>query len=106
MTGPEKLGIQLSVVTMVFGNVSSVFRYVTCSVLCLENLVWGLYYIRRIVFHATLAYSPESNCHFSILYETCVSIICIINRIRQESRNDIIYEKTDLCCNVPLYQQH
>jgi hypothetical protein len=39
MTGPDKLVIQLSVVTMVFGNVSSVFRCVTCSVLCLDNLV-------------------------------------------------------------------
>jgi len=35
----KKLVIQLSVVTMVFENVSRVFRCVTCSGLCLDNPV-------------------------------------------------------------------
>ena len=39
MTEPEKLVIKLSVVTMIFGNVSSVFRCASCSRLCLDNPV-------------------------------------------------------------------
>ena len=38
-TTRKKLVIQLSVVTMVFGNVSGVFRCVTCSGVCVDNPV-------------------------------------------------------------------
>jgi hypothetical protein len=100
MTKPAKLVIQLSVVTMVFGNVSSVFRCASCSGLCLDNPVWRLGYIRRLVFHTTLAYPLWSNCHVSIPYKMCVSIICIISLIRQETRNDIIYETIMLTCTI------
>jgi hypothetical protein len=39
MTEPDKLVIQLSVITMIFGNVSRVFRCAACSGLCLDNPV-------------------------------------------------------------------
>jgi len=56
MTRPEKLVIQLSVITMVFGNVSSVFRCITCTGFCLNNPIWHLCYICRLVFYTTLSY--------------------------------------------------
>jgi len=56
MTRPEKLVNQLSVVTMVFGNMSSVFKCITCTVLCIDNPVWRFCYICRLVFLTALSY--------------------------------------------------
>jgi len=58
MTRPEKLVIQLSVVTMVFGNVSNVFRCITCTALCLNILsdVYATYVGLFSILHCPIHY--------------------------------------------------
>jgi hypothetical protein len=49
--------IILTVVTMVFENMSSVFKCITCTVLCIDNPVWRLCYICRLVLRTTAVLS-------------------------------------------------
>jgi hypothetical protein len=64
MTEPAKLVMQLSVVTMVFGNVSSVFRCVTCSGVMLRQscLTFMLHTQACFPYYAGLSTMKQLSC--------------------------------------------
>jgi len=84
MTRPEKIVNQLSVVTMIFRNVSSVFRCITCTELCLSILsdVYATYVDLFSILHCLIHYKAIVIFQYLTKLLLCTIVFVIINNIK------------------------